>query len=322
MVLVTAFLVDFDNRRCTWRHLLWLIPIHIVWTNLHGGMLGGVVTFAMATCVWILTRRDRPGMTVLPLIVIACGLAMFVNPIGLELQRTWFRLIGSKTLAMYVEEHSPIKFDRGGDLAVLGFAALYLIILAGAGKPKLLWLIPLAWLALSITSIRNGPLFVALAAVMLADIWPHTVWYRKLLVGGDTLATPTSPLPRVPWVIPSLAVIAGLFVSGWSRFDPKYVPVDTIEAVRNIPAGERIYNDPNLGGFLIWNAPDCKIFMDDRFELCGDDWLREYVENPQFDAWQKQYGFRWAFVGNDALADHPQWKLVQRGQTASLYQRR
>src|SRR5207244_3408628 len=156
-----------------------LFPIHIIWTNIHGGMLGGVATLGLAVGSWIITyilKKETPITSrkvagILIAVVFACGLTMFVNPIGLELQRTWFRLIGSPALAAYVPEHSSLNLRRGGDQAVVGFAALYVFVLLGAGKPKLIWLIPLVWLALSIQRIRNGPLFVATASVMLADIW-------------------------------------------------------------------------------------------------------------------------------------------------------
>jgi hypothetical protein len=356
MVFVTSFIIDYDSKRRTWKHLLWLIPIHIVWTNLHGGMLGGVATLGLAIGVWIIAfvlKKDSPITSwkiaaILIGIVMACALTMFVNPIGLELQRTWFRLIGSKAMAQHVDEHSPMNLHRGGDLAVLGFAVLYLAALLAAGKPKLIWLIPLAWLALSVQSIRNGPLFVANAAVMLAEIWPHTFWFRRLRASGDTLALEPTPLPQfsmAAWLLPLAIVATGLALqhfrvavpligSDWARFDPNYVPLDMIDAVQAIPPAERIYNDPNLGGFLIWNAPGRKIFMDDRFELCGDQWLNDYVETitekPQrFLDWQRQYDFHWAMIVPEAspLLDHfirdsREWQIVREGHTTILYRRK
>ena len=40
----------------------------------------------------------------------------------------------------------------------------------------------------------------------------------------------------------------------------------------------RIFNDANLGGYLIYHAPKAKIFMDDRCELYGDDWIKHYSD--------------------------------------------
>src|SRR5439155_27297528 len=91
----------------------------------------------------------------------------------------------------------------------------------------------------------------------------------------------------------------------WARLDPAAVPVDLTPAVRDyvrsVPPGTRIFNDCNWGGYLIYHAPELKIFMDDRFELCGDDWLRAYADamdrHPErIDAWADEYGFRAALV--------------------------
>jgi hypothetical protein len=107
-----------------------------------------------------------------------------------------------------------------------------------------------------------------------------------------------------------------------------------VEAVQSVPPGSRIYNDPNLGGFLIWHAPNRKIFMDDRFELCGDAWLDDYVrvvnDEPQrFDDWQKQYGFEWALIATpepkalaNHLRSHMDWQVVHEGRNALLLRRK
>jgi hypothetical protein len=315
-------------------------------------MLGGLATFAMALACWILQFVFKAASPIdntkhalyIIFIFIACMMTMFVNPIGWELQRTWFKLIGSGTLAEHVPEHSPMSLARGGDVAVLGFAVLYLIVLAGAGRPRLTWLIPIPWLIMSVTSIRNGPLFVAVAAVMIAEIWPQTVWYRRLRMSGEMLAIPPTPLTACDlkmMIVPATIVIAGFAIqhfqipipiigSGWARHDPMYVPMDMAPQIRNIPHGSRIYNDPNFGGFLIWHTPGCKIFFDDRFELCGDQFLNDYVnvvyEEPRrFDDWQRQYGFQWAFVHKEKpaaliehLRQHPDWVIVDEGSTTML----
>lgn len=356
MIVVTTILVDFDSRRKSTSYLLWLIPAHLVWTNLHGGMLGGIATLGLAGLGWATAfsfKKETPlkswgDACFVLMIVVVCTGTMFINPIGLELQKTWFRLIGSSTLASHISEHTPLDPSRGGDLAVLGLAVFYFISLLGTlpNKPKHLWFLPLVWFALSMQSIRNGPLFVGVASVILADIWPHTIWFRILRKGGDTLAFEPIPLPAFsfkPWLIPMTIVISGLIIQhfrimvplighGWARHNLDFVPMDMIDAVQAVPAGSRIYNDPNFGGFLIWYAPNRKIFMDDRFELCGDAWLENYVrvvnEEPQrFDDWQKQYGFQWALIAREPralavhLENHKDWIVVKEGKHALLLQR-
>src|SRR6202020_852749 len=96
---------------------------------------------------------------------------------------------------------------------------------------------------------------------------------------------------------------------GWARLDPNFVPVDLNgpieEYASHVPPGTRIFNDANLGGYLIYHTPSLKIFMDDRCELYGDDWIRAYSDTlgmppeelgPVFEEWARRYKFQRAIV--------------------------
>jgi hypothetical protein len=97
-----------------------------------------------------------------------------------------------------------------------------------------------------------------------------------------------------------------------------------------------VYNDANFGGYLIYHAPQLKIFMDDRFEQYGEGWTREYVDaiwrHPErFDAWDARWGFGLALVAtadtptplDQHLAARPdRWEEVARQPAAVLYRRR
>jgi hypothetical protein len=45
-------IIDFERGRCGLSRLAWLIPLYIVWTNLHGGVLGGTMTLGLAVAGW------------------------------------------------------------------------------------------------------------------------------------------------------------------------------------------------------------------------------------------------------------------------------
>src|SRR5260221_9860539 len=47
MALTLAWLSDFEAGRISPRRLFWLVPMFVVWTNIHGGMVGGVATMAL-----------------------------------------------------------------------------------------------------------------------------------------------------------------------------------------------------------------------------------------------------------------------------------
>jgi hypothetical protein len=206
------------------------------------------------------------------------------------------------------------------------------------------------WLALSWTSIRHGPLFVATALVALADFFPKTVWYRLLKKYGDTFACePARVFTSIGWKGWSVPVAALLLAFGlqrakiqapligyaWVRFDPKLVPVEMIdplqEYARTKPDGFPIYNDANLGGFVIYFAPNLKVFFDDRFELYGDKGFRDYIDmvhdHPErIEEWAQKAPFDRALVDSDSemdkyLKQSPRWREVKRCTKAVLYER-
>lgn len=358
-----ACIVDFDRGRATLWRFVGLIPLYTLWTNLHGGVPGGVMMLGLAGAWWgvlFLLKKESPIRSwrmvgTLIAILAACALTPFDNPFGLEMVRTWQRIVASDVLKQVVNEHKPLNVTQAADQVIVGFAVLYLFLLAGTlpGKPRVSWLIPLVWLALTFKGIRQGPLFVITGTVAIADLWPHTIWCRLLKKYGDTLVQdpPAQPATATAFALPGLAVLAslGLIVAGitvpvvgrgWARFDPAFVPLeftDTLrDYVRDRGPGARIYNDANLGGYLIYHVPELKIFMDDRFELYRDDWTRDYVDtiwyNPQrFDRWAEEYQFDRALVVTNEKEPPPLdvylsrpgsgWTEIGRTKCAVLYRR-
>ncbi|HEV3436598.1 MAG TPA: hypothetical protein VG122_04525 [Gemmata sp.] len=377
-------IIDYERGRCSEWRLIALIPLYILWTNLHGGVLGGTMTVGLAVAGWgVLFLKSRIGKTQVPGqtsesatpirnwrtafllcgIVVACGLTPFINPHGLEMIRIWQRIVASKVLPAVVHEHMPLNPTEPLGLAIIGLGAFYLILLLGTlpRRPQVTWLIPLVWFALSFKGIRQGPLFAITAAVAMADLWPHTIWHRLLVKYGDgSLARSPNFTPRplvAPFIVPALAILAALCLDithtpaplvgyGWVKFDPDFVPVDLNGSIEeyaaHVPAGTRVFNDANLGGYLIYHAPSLKIFMDDRCELYGDDWIKGYADTlglppgelgVVFEHWATDYQFDRALVMTNPpekekpsieryLLGNPQkWREVARGKRAVMFER-
>ena len=366
MGLTLAWIIDTERGRCNQWRLWCLIPLYAIWTNIHGGVLGGVLTLGLAVAGWgvlfVLNRAsDSPtkswrALAVHSGIVAACALTPFVNPFGMEMIHTWARIVSSDAMKELVSEHQPLSLDHTAGQVIAGFGCFYLFLLLGTlpKRPRVSWLLPLVWFALSVQSIRQGPLFAVLAAVAIADFWPETVWYRLLKKHGDSLARePDGESRGWLWTAIPLAAVLACFTlqlrgieapvvgRGWARLDGGQQPVELADDLRNyadgVPAGTRIFNDANLGGFVLYHAPRLKIFMDDRFELYGDVWMRNYVrvayEEPDgIELWADEYGFDHAFVMvlPDAdrlpleryLSDSARWSCMARCERGARFRRK
>ena len=53
LAVTAVLLTDYDLGRIPFRRLLWLVPLLVLWTNIHGGVLGGFGTVVIAVAGWI-----------------------------------------------------------------------------------------------------------------------------------------------------------------------------------------------------------------------------------------------------------------------------
>lgn len=346
-----ARLIDFDRGRIGLRGLAWLIPVNILWTNLHGGVLGGLMMHALCGAWWLAgvllgwssplkSGRQAIGFIAVSLLAAAAPL---VNPYGIGMFEIWAKIVGSSAMKQYVLEHQPLTWRDGAGRWVIAVIAVNMTVMLSTRFRgfRITWLMPFLWFALSFGGIRQGPLAMVTALVAVADLWPTAF-------GGALMVAQPVASGRRWLILPAIAVAflaclhaAGIRIPligrGWAGHDDSTWPVSILptlkDAVAKQPPGSAIYNDPGNGGFLIWHTPSLKIFMDDRFELCGEEWLRTYCEaGPEiFDDWDRRYHFRLALVNTTRdersamdlyLSGKPgRWREIARHPKAVLFEK-
>ena len=139
---------------------------------------------------------------------------------------------------------------------------------------------------------------IRIVPLVIPDLWPQTVWCRLLKKYGDSLVVEPTNETRSwdlrSWVVPLLAVAVAFLLQvthapvpaighGWTNINVNdgYKPLDITEPLQNYAREKgpnaRVFNDANLGGYLIYFVPELKIYMDDRFELYGNEWTQNYI---------------------------------------------
>jgi hypothetical protein len=328
--LTYARLADFEAGRIRFAQLFWLVPLFVLWTNLHGGMLGGLMTLGLVSAGWCVAwllhwetplSNYRQVLGVIGLCT-ACALTALVNPYGLRMTHVWLALSASSVLPRYIVEHKPLDpWDASGKFVLL-FGLIYSVTLLSVlpRRPRVTWLLPLVWFYFGCKSIRHGPLFTITAALAVAEMLPHTRWAQWLARQGTFLYRIPKPElvasgSRLDWrlaVVPITVVVAALLLQaahwpvpvvgrGWVQLAPGYWPVETLPQLHEQPEGTPIFNDMLFGGFLIYKAPNVRVFIDDRCELYGETFIEEFCEaelhHPErIDVWATQYGFELALV--------------------------
>ncbi len=353
-----AGLMAVEGGRKPIRYLWLFVPMSVLWSNLHGGVLGGLGTLGFCVVLWILfglVSRKGPvqsaaqGLEVAA-IAAACFTLVLVNPYGLDLPRTWYATL-RMNLGQWIQEHQPWHPNEPAGWSAIGLLAIYLILLVGRfrlGQFQASWLMPMVWFLLGMQRVRHLPLFAEIAALTIAELaqakptgflrlegasesgpsFSHGRPWRKYTIAGLIVGVALG-LQWAGWPVP-------LVGTGWVEFSSERWPVGLLPLLQTTsnccPEGSSIFNDLDFGGWLIYFTPRWRVFIDDRCALYGEEFLAAYEEArcqrpSQLDQWQQQYGFRWALVQRGSLWDrylakHASWQCLGRDQAAAFYRLR
>ena len=366
MAVLAVLLVETDAARPKLNRLFWLVPLCALWTNIHGGVLGGIGTVWIALAGWVVFwKLGRPApvkswreVGKLALVAAGCALATLASPYGLDMLKTWNVIMGAPELREIISEHRPLDVTAPYAWPVLGLALVYLFVLYGVKRSavRVSWLLPLVWFALTVSRCRHASLFAVVTLVTITAMWKHTSWALYLAARRPDLYQPGGAEARPWWAsvwLPVAVVLLALGLqvarvpvpligSGWATHDPNHWPVEITDALK---AHEPKPGDPHNklfnsgyidGGFVIYHAPGYKVFVDDRCEVFGGPWLKEFNDailssdpEPVLKKWEAAYGpFDFALTRtgssfDDALkANAREWEPVKVTPAATFYKRK
>jgi hypothetical protein len=368
MTLTYSKLCDVDAGKISHKSLFWLIPMFVIWSNIHGGALGGLFTLLIAAAGWTQACRlgltsplpDKKALIHLWVIMLLCFATPLVNPYGLKLPATWMDIMGSDAVSQLIQEHaSVVTLLYYGETSsyvtislLLCLGLFYSALLVGNDQKvrRVTWYIPLVWFFLALCRIRHAPLFAMMAVVAIAEMFPYCRWVRSLGDRGLTtfrmkdvaheMSARSVSRYLLPAVMTGVALIAfhgsaqlPSTTQKWVKLDGVHWPIEILPELQAIeksrPRGTPIFNDMLFGGFLIYHTPGLRVFIDDRCELYGDEFMIKYVkaDRSDYEAWEKVYRFDLALLSPDSnyrkyFEGNPDWRIVKRCRAAILYQKR
>jgi hypothetical protein len=295
LVAITLWII-VDGRR------LWtLVPVFVVWANLHGGVSLGVVLLAAALVSTLMVRP--PEFRRMAIVVVAGLLCTTATPLGFTL---WAEV--PLSLAR-LHDYGVIEWQRPGmalmDLpfwiaatAVLVTLSMHRSRVRTSPTVAFLSVATLMFLALALGTRRNIPPFALCAVPLLGT----------LLKRQDApMPQSASERPRFNAIVLAAAVVLGVFGVGaaWSeplpRLGWKPVSDDLRRALTNCPG--RLYNRYDDGGYVIWFAKDKKVFIDSRQDPFPKEMVRRHIELEQsgeFRSLFAQYDIGCALTTHDS----------------------
>ena len=283
-VAVYALLV-LDARRPS-RRILLVLPLFVMWANLHGSIVLGVAIAAG----YGLSLLVRPGRRRLgALLAVASPLTLFASPYGLHVVGYYRLMLVHPPLARLVTEWQPPGF--GYATAIFFASALGACAWWGAHRRVLTpferWVLP-ALLVAALLAIRNTVWFeLAFAVAMprfLDASWPSRRALTRQSRRAGLLLAGTASL--VALVLFSVALTRP---SGW--FERLGTPAEAAAIASAAGSHGIVLADDKHADWVLWEQPSLagRIAYDSRLELLSGPELHQILllDQTSRGAWQR-----------------------------------
>jgi hypothetical protein len=295
---------------------LYLLPVlMLVWVNVHGGFVFGLVLLALYMIGgWIryfasaeAKERERIGklQKQLATVTVFSLVATLVNPYGYRLHQHIYGYLADRFLMNHIDEFLSPNFHH---LPQQCFGILLLLtILALATSLRKLetsqLLVVLFAASSGLYASRNLPISSLLMALVIAPLLSDTfaavgerpgvsAWLRALFSNlhsfGSRMATMELSFRGHFW--PMVGVILCLWIC-WhggmlgpnhvmdAHFDAERFPVQATEVISYRGGTVPIFCPDVWGGYLIYQLyPKAKVIVDDRHDLYGSEFFKNYLK--------------------------------------------
>jgi len=349
------------------RGLFYLPLLMLFWVNLHGGFLLGL---ALLGLYWLsgMTRywrhkRDSQGRQTaaswvkqLSAVAALSVLATFVNPYGYKLHAHIYHYLSNRFLMNHIDEFRSPDFHG---LAQECFAVLLVVTIiafyVSNGKVRDSQLFVVLFAAYSgLYASRNLPIASILLILVAAPLLSMAVGdagsrelqnrIQSFLFRCSSFSLRMGNLEQSLrghlWPVAALVFALFVCIRGGrfgslqlmsAHFDDKRFPVQAAQVIARHGIHEPIFTLDSWGGYLIFRFyPEMKVFVDDRHDLYGEQFLRQYLTvlrlAPGWDRVLNEQHINWVLMPQGSslanmLEATRQWKVVYSDQVSVLLDR-
>lgn len=335
---------EFQYRQ---KNRLFLLPLLILlWVNLHGGYIVGILLLGIYLAGNLLTSITNRGPNAdrflrnsksLLLIMMICILVSMINPQGYRILLFPFKVTSDRFLMDHVQEflspnfHEPLPFK---------YLLLLLIAILARSRPAVNWIeliLILTFTYMALYSVRYITLFAIITAPILIRLIDQMKLGLPMKVKRflDERSEGLSGIERQTsgyfWSILGLTVVVSLGAAGsyQYKFSEKSFPVSAVEFLKKENISGNIFTHDVFGDYLIYAAwPQYKVFVDGRTDMYGADRLKEYLSLARAVPGWKEIIEKHAFSSilfdtrstlASALAQDGNWHLIYSDPLASIF---
>ncbi len=361
--LALVFYIVYRFRVNERSRAIYFLPLlFAVWVNFHGGFSLGLFALAVFWLVELLRAifkktyakiyqrwrkktielsvLSRRSLFTLAGVGLVSGAATLINPYGLriyyEVYNTFINTTGSALVRQTIGEWTPVSLSQQLSMQFNIYLILFGLLLLFAWK-KINFThlcITAVFFYLGMSSWRNLPL-------LMISITPFWVMIAQHLT-GDTLARIVKRNFFLLILVFAAIIIGRQQITGLLEFgiDPAKAadkggyPYAAVQYLKARPLKGEMLNEYNYGGYLVWNYPERKVFIDGRmaiWELNGKNVYLDWMKLGHLDAgWEEaldKYNVSYALVRKNlavtkAMKDTGNWETVYEDAAYSILVRR
>lgn len=261
----------FDKE--IFKHFIWLIPIALLWANLHGSV---ILLFLLIFPYFLFYQRNRTFL----LVIILSILATLINPRGLSMWFDTFQIIQATGNQFSQEWKPPTNTGWQMNIFFLWFLLFFPLAVFSKNKMKLyqwIWFLGFGWMALS--GVRYVIWFLAIMLIFTCYLLLgcSKTKNNKLIFSNVKL---NIALLIILFVLP-LSLLPNIKELWWKLSPPvisSNTPVESSNWIeQNINAEELIFNDYVFGSYFIFDLPEYPVWIDTRFHIYEFSTWEDYL---------------------------------------------
>lgn len=330
--LLTRYADDGQGRR-----LWWMVPIMLLWVNLHGGYVIGLGLIGLYIISLVLDRKWQL-VPRLSLMLLLTASVVPLNPNGFRMFTYPFETLGLAAVS-FIDEWASPDFHK---VMFLPFALLLFSLVGSLAwstrRPQAseLFLVLITGLG-ALRSARHIPIFALIATPILAKhLWDIVVshgWERRF-TGTEAPATSFAIVFNMVFLLApaTLGVVRVThFVNNQPAYEAKNYPQAAVNFLVEKQLPGPIYNRYGWGGYLIRRLyPNYRVYIDGRADVYGDSFtveaVRTYDGHPEWRKPLERLGVRTVIISPNAplsslLREDENWSKVYEDKQAVIFTR-
>jgi hypothetical protein len=235
----------------------------MLWANVHGGF--GIGLGILTTILFIRIIKHRKTRMRNSILLIICSGATLINPFGIRLWGEFLMQLTDSSLHWSIQEWFPPFFF--GNFAFWFFDAISLSLVLRYRKhfsfeTQVLYCL---FFVASMSSLRNIPLFMIIAlkpTILAINYFANDA--KKIIYGEERFIKSYIGFYVIClfFFLPQLGIY--LYEVYINHHGQQIYPTKAVAYLRTHLPKQQLFASYDLGGYLIWQLPEKKVFIDGR----------------------------------------------------------